>query len=228
MRNRKIDTSKELNRELGPEYVLFKNTGYSEEPYIEGWTSIQMANRIFGYDGWTSQILSVEMVSMDKSAENRVSVSAMAHIRITLKNGIFREDIGFGISENVKGQGKAKKIAYKSSITDGIKRTLKQFGKALGSCCNDTNYIKQIKRIKKIDRQIDINGLIRPGSSPIYTEEEIAEEKETLQTEISSKPQPAVKKTKSNLDKPVDNQKRKEEILLEHSLPSIDEFMSSA
>ncbi|KAI5167907.1 DNA repair and recombination protein RAD52 [Nematocida sp. AWRm78] len=159
-----INIKKELERPLGPEYISFRNTGYSEEPYIEGWTAIQMANRIFGYDGWSSHIIDVNTVNTEDTHDGRSTVAAKAHVRITLTNGIFREDIGFGIAERVNGKGKAIKQAYKSAVTDAIKRTLKQFGKALGSCCNDKNYIRHIKQVKKKTCPINESDLIRPGS----------------------------------------------------------------
>ncbi|KAI5133966.1 DNA repair and recombination protein RAD52 [Nematocida ausubeli] len=169
---KKIDIKQELERQLGPEYISFRNCGYTEEPYIEGWTAVQMANRIFGYNGWSSQVLSVQTVDAEDLPDNRSTISAQAHIRITLKDGIIREDIGFGVAERVNGKGKAIKQAYKSAVTDGIKRALKQFGRAMGSCCNDKNYIRQIRKIRKIDTPIKESELIRPGSKP-YTKPEI-------------------------------------------------------
>ncbi|KAI5190957.1 DNA repair and recombination protein RAD52 [Nematocida minor] len=166
MENEDVDIKSELERGLGPEYISFKNTGYSEEPYIEGWASVQMANRIFGYSGWSSQILSIEPISIEEMPEGKVTVTAKAHVKIILKDGTFREDIGFGLAERIKGIGKAKKNAYKSAVTDAIKRSLKQFGRALGSCCNDKNYIKHIKRVRKIEVGIDDSSLIRPNSKP--------------------------------------------------------------
>lgn len=179
MAKRQVDVAKELERGLGPEYILFKNTGYSEEPYIEGWTAVQMANRIFGHDGWSSKILLVEIISTEEFPEGKVTVAAKAHARITLKGGAFREDIGFGIAEKIKGQGKAIKMAYKSATTDAIKRALKQFGKSLGSCCNDKAYIRHIRKTKKIEHSIDSNTLIRPGSMPLYTLQEEAPREKT-------------------------------------------------
>ncbi|KAH9385792.1 DNA repair and recombination protein RAD52 [Nematocida major] len=160
--NSKNDEKTELDRQLGPEYISFKNTGYAEEPYIEGSAAINMANRIFGHDGWSSKILSVTNMSIEEFPDDKVTVTAMAQCRITLADGAFREDIGVGMAERVKGIGRAKKNAYKSAVTDSIKRTLRQFGQALGACCNDKSYVKQIKKVKKIETPINVETLIRP------------------------------------------------------------------
>jgi recombination DNA repair RAD52 pathway protein len=46
-------------------------------------------------------------------------------------------------------QGNALENARKSSVTDGIKRTLKHFGNALGGCFNSKEYLKSIKKFGK-------------------------------------------------------------------------------
>ncbi|EIJ88100.1 uncharacterized protein NEPG_01406 [Nematocida parisii ERTm1] len=217
-----INIKKELERPLGPEYISFRNTGYSEEPYIEGWTAIQMANRIFGYDGWSSHIIDVNTVSTEDTHDGRSTVAAKAHVRITLVSGIFREDIGFGVAERVNGKGKAIKQAYKSAVTDAIKRTLKQFGKALGSCCNDKNYIRHIKQVKKKNCPINESDLIRPGSHPFTVQGTI-----NIPSNIADVTEKGVKMHEDKLDQVGIIENKRNSIGSKKPLPSIEDLLSS-
>lgn len=192
---KKASIKDNLERLPGPEYIQFRLMGAGvEEPYIEGRSVIQLANRLFGHSGWSSSILSVEIVSVEELPEGRVTLTVMAKSRITLEDGTYREDVGFGIAERVKGLGKAKRQAYKSATTDAIKRALKQFGNALGLCCSDKNYIRQIKRMRKIEQPIDESLLIRPNTQL----DVIDQNRSKKGAEYSLDNEPEGKRTESN------------------------------
>lgn len=57
-----------LDRQLGPEYVSQRPGpgGGPKLTYIEGWKVINVANEVFGFDGWASSItsLTVDFVSL--------------------------------------------------------------------------------------------------------------------------------------------------------------------
>ena len=77
--------------------------------YAEGWKIINLANEAFGVDGWSSTIVSVntEFMDYDETAK-RYTIGVSAVLRIALvKSGVFREDTGYGMIENIesKGQG---------------------------------------------------------------------------------------------------------------------------
>ncbi len=80
--------------------------------YVEGWKSIQLANQIFGFNGWSSSVVDVtpdfvrRFLSLysfcyssyaflylfqieDDSSRVRVGVTAI--VRVTLKDGTFHE-----------------------------------------------------------------------------------------------------------------------------------------
>ncbi len=48
-----------LKRPLDPQSVSFKASGGGPVPYLEGWKSIQLANDIFGFNGWSSSIMNL-------------------------------------------------------------------------------------------------------------------------------------------------------------------------
>jgi len=104
--------------------------------YIDGATSYSLANDIFGFDGWKSQIINTEIDFAKEEQRNsdRWLIGVSAIVRVELKNGTYHEDIGFGEAVNIKGRGAALQKAKKEAITDATKRALRVFGNGLGNC----------------------------------------------------------------------------------------------
>ena len=63
--------------------------------------------------GWSSSILSLDMDFMDEK-NGRYSVGASAICRVTLRDGAYHEDVGYGQSDNMKDKAKALEKAKKS------------------------------------------------------------------------------------------------------------------
>jgi DNA repair and recombination protein RAD52 len=105
--------------------------------YLEGWKAIELANAIFGFNGWSSSVESItgDFCDLDKErGQWKAGVTAM--VRVTLKDGTSHEDVGFGSSEN-KIKATAIENAKKEAVTDARKRTLRLFGNALGNSVYD-------------------------------------------------------------------------------------------
>jgi DNA repair and recombination protein RAD52 len=52
-----------LDRQLGPEYISDRpGAGGGKVQYLEAWKVINLANEIFGFDGWSS---SIQHISVD-------------------------------------------------------------------------------------------------------------------------------------------------------------------
>ncbi|KAI7858377.1 Rad52/22 double-strand break repair protein [Circinella umbellata] len=141
----------ELNKQLGPEFLHQRTGPGGKFTYIEGQSAIHLANELFGFNGWTSELrsLTVDFVSiaMDEHDE-RVNVGVSAIVRITLKDGTFHEDIGYGSMENSKSKAAAMEKAKKEAATDALKRTLRMFGNVLGNCIYDKNYTSRMQYVK--------------------------------------------------------------------------------
>lgn len=45
-----------LNKPLGPEYLSYRSGSFGRLTYITGGIAVQLANEIFGFDGWSSEI----------------------------------------------------------------------------------------------------------------------------------------------------------------------------
>jgi DNA repair and recombination protein RAD52 len=96
-----------LNQKLGPEYISQRpGPSGGKLTYAEGWKIINLANEVFGFNGWSSNIVSLVTDFIDYSEESRrYSIGVTAIVRVTLRDGVFHEDIGYGTVENAKGKG---------------------------------------------------------------------------------------------------------------------------
>ncbi|KAJ6487717.1 RAD52 DNA repair protein [Mycena sanguinolenta] len=140
-----------LNQKLGPEYVSQRPGpgGGPKLTYVEGWKVINVANEVFGFDGWSSSIVSLTTDYMDYNEETRrYNIGISAIMRVTLKEGVFHEDVGYGMIENAKAKGMALDKCKKEAVTDGLKRTLRTFGNVLGNCLYDKQYASEVVKIK--------------------------------------------------------------------------------
>jgi len=115
--------------------------------YIDGGTCYALANDIFGFDGWRSQIVNskIEFAREKQKHSDRWLIGVSAIVRVELKNGSYHEDIGFGEAINIKGRGAALQKAKKEAVTDATKRALRYFGNGLGNCLRNAWYLKLIK-----------------------------------------------------------------------------------
>src|SRR3546814_18452353 len=91
---------KALTAPLDPRHVASRKQGGSQVSYIEGWHAIAEANRIFGFDGWNRETVSIQMLGepnlgKDKYGNDQWRVNYMAKVRITV-GGVLREGCGFG------------------------------------------------------------------------------------------------------------------------------------
>ncbi|KAG8746002.1 DNA repair protein rad52 [Ceratobasidium sp. 414] len=153
-----------LNRKLGPEF-LSQRPGPGGGPkltYAEGWKVINLANEVFGFNGWSSSVLSITTEYIDYSeSTQRYNIGVSAIIRVTLRDGAFHEDVGFGALENAKGKGMALDKCKKEAVTDGIKRTLRNFGNVLGNCLYDKQYVSEMAKVKAPVVKLDKDALHR-------------------------------------------------------------------
>lgn len=113
--------------------------------YIEGWKVIHDANQIFGFNGWSSTIVSLDLRFID-SSNGRHTACVCATVRVTLRDGTSHEDRGGGIAENMRSKGEAFMKAEKEAVTDATKRALKNFGLRLGLSLYDRQHVREMNR----------------------------------------------------------------------------------
>ncbi|KAG8921628.1 DNA repair protein rad52 [Tulasnella sp. 418] len=152
------DLQAKLDKRLGPEYISSRTgAGGMKLNYIEGWKAINLANEVFGFNGWSSSITSMSVDFLDYNEQSqRYNVGVTAIIKVTLRDGTFHEDVGYGVLENAKQKGPALDKCKKEAVTDGVKRALRSFGNVLGNCLYDKHYTAEVTKIKvpvvKVDR----------------------------------------------------------------------------
>ncbi|RXW22034.1 hypothetical protein EST38_g3807 [Candolleomyces aberdarensis] len=141
-----------LNQTLGPEYIS-QSPGPGDGPsfvYIEEWKMINLANEVFGFNGWSSSVVKLTTDFIDCSeASGRYSISVTALIRVTLSDGVFHEDVGSGMIENATSKGLALDKCKKDAVSDGLKRALRKFGNLLGNCLYDESYIQEVPKFNQ-------------------------------------------------------------------------------
>jgi recombination DNA repair RAD52 pathway protein len=71
---------------------------------------------------------------VEKDDSGKWSCGVNSVVRITLKDGAYHEDVGYGSAENMKTKGIALEKARKEAISDARKRALRLFGNGLGNC----------------------------------------------------------------------------------------------
>ncbi|KAH6899901.1 hypothetical protein B0T10DRAFT_469073 [Thelonectria olida] len=139
-----------LDKQLGPEYISARaGPGGSKVHYLTAEKCITLANEVFGFNGWSSSIQNIQVDFADENPQTqRVSIGLSVIVRITLRDGTYHEDIGYGSIENAKGKAMAFEKAKKEGTTDGMKRALRSFGNVLGNCIYDKDYVKQVTKLK--------------------------------------------------------------------------------
>lgn len=153
-----------LEKQLGPEYLSARMGPSGQKVhYIAAEKCIALANEVFGFNGWSSAIKEVQVDFVDEHPQTlKISLGLSVIVRVTLRDGTFHEDIGYGHIENCKGKAAAFEKAKKEGTTDALKRALRNFGNVLGNCIYDKEYLKKVTKMKaEPHRGWDEGGLHR-------------------------------------------------------------------
>ena len=85
--------------------------------YVEVTTGISLANAIFSFDGWSSSVQDVTVDFVDETRDGKWCVGISVILRVTLRNGAYHEDIGYGACTNMPDKGQAIEKAKKVLLT---------------------------------------------------------------------------------------------------------------
>lgn len=135
-----------LDGDLDQRHVKQRQQGWGNVDYIESHHAIHEANRIFGFDSWSSETTQFNCVA-DKPATWRkkekgnwvtvegYKVSYIAKVRVTVRDSeghtIIREGTGAGHGKD-QDLGLAHESAIKEAESDAQKRALRHFGNKFG------------------------------------------------------------------------------------------------
>lgn len=124
-----------LNAPLSRDNVSKRQgAGSKQLSYIESHHAIREANRIFGFDGWSSETVDLRCI-VEKPGE----CSYLARVRVTVYAGdrtLIREGVGAGHGKD-HNIGQAHEKASKEAESDAQKRALRHFGDQFGLALYD-------------------------------------------------------------------------------------------
>ncbi|RDW57139.1 RAD52 DNA repair protein RADC [Aspergillus mulundensis] len=162
-----------LEKKLGPEYISSRpGAAGLRVHYLAADKCISLANEVLGFNGWSSSIQNIQIDFVDESPNTgKVSLGLSVIVRVTLKDGAYHEDVGYGHMENCKGKAAAFEKAKKEATTDALKRALRNFGNVLGNCVYDKDFISKVSKLKTVPTKLDVDDLHRhPDFAPIKRE----------------------------------------------------------
>lgn len=130
----------ELAKKLDPAHIRPPQQYGPKGDYLEGWFVIDEANRIFGFDGWSYEVVEARCVSeaprkIGKQQKDGWGITYTAKVRVDVQ-GIVREDFGAGHGYDTDA-GLAHESAVKEAVTDALKRALRTFGNPFGLALYD-------------------------------------------------------------------------------------------
>lgn len=135
--------NKMLSAPLSPSRVKKRQgAGGKGFDHIEGWDAIRQANEVFGFEGWSREMVELrETWSGMKRTQNgeKAAVAYIARVRITVYaegRTVIREGVGFGNGDGFN-LGDAHELAAKEAETDAMKRALSTFGYGFGLALYD-------------------------------------------------------------------------------------------
>ena len=108
--------------------------------YLEAWDDIETANRIFGYDGWSFQVLSTELhTAHDRNGAPTGQFYSAQGIVTAIgqtKGDIGTNDVSYR-REDGHASPDAHATAIKGAASDCLKRCLRHFGDQFGNSLYD-------------------------------------------------------------------------------------------
>uniref|UniRef100_L2FUQ9 RAD52 homolog n=1 Tax=Colletotrichum fructicola (strain Nara gc5) TaxID=1213859 RepID=L2FUQ9_COLFN len=104
----------------------------------------------------------------------KISLGLSVIMRVTLRDGTYHEDIGYGHIENCKGKAAAFEKAKKEGTTDALKRALRNFGNVLGNCIYDKDYLSKVTKMKVAPTKFNEGELHRHSDFAAKKEEQAA------------------------------------------------------
>lgn len=131
------DTLDELAKPLPHDMVKTRAQAGQSLSYVEGWYALDTANRIFGFDGWSIEVVSVTVLLSERATEGKGAYKHVARVHVRVRVGdVTRDGIGVGVG-SLNDPIASIELAEKAAETDAQKRALKSFGNRFGLALYD-------------------------------------------------------------------------------------------
>ena len=133
-----------LQQRLGPNFISKRPAGGGQNvSYIEAFKVVGLANEVFGFNGWSHAVTNQTIDFVDHH-QGKFFVGTTATVKVSLKDGSYHEDVGYGVVEGMRSKALSLEKARKEAVTDGLKRALRSFGNVMGNCLQDKEYLKLV------------------------------------------------------------------------------------
>lgn len=133
------EQKKLLQKPLSPDRIKQRQQSGMNLSYLEGWDAIGIANQIFGFDGWSSDVVDLTHIATDEY-QGRNKTGWQTAYRATVKvsiDGQVHSDCGFGNGISYANAIESHEMAEKEAVTDALKRALRHWGDQFGLCLYD-------------------------------------------------------------------------------------------
>lgn len=147
--------------------------------YLEGWRAIEQANAIFGMDRWGAEVVGeVAYRVLPGGGRARTPAGGIytATVRVTVDGCLPHSDVGVGTVGESTPEGHA--TAYKTAVTDALKRALRhlgdQFGNRLSAGLDDASELPEPMPVEEL-RQRVLTIAASAGSDEARTRDWVAQ-----------------------------------------------------
>lgn len=171
------ETVAELEKPLPWDMISERSQAGQKLSYIEGWYALAEANAIFGFDGWSCEVVSVAVLRSEAGGDRgNYTHVVRVHVRVRA-GGVVRDGIGVGVG-SLKDPAAAIELAEKAAETDAQKRALKSFGNRFGLALYDKEregvgasreaqrLIDEVSKVEDVDAWVKANAKCVAGFNP--------------------------------------------------------------
>lgn len=108
------------------------NKRSTDVAYFPAHIILSLANDVFGYNGWSSEVLECSFENLDTSSDmTSFSIRVYVKVRITLRDGFQSEAEGIGEANNLPFKYMCYNSGKKQAMTDATKRAIIGLGEVL-------------------------------------------------------------------------------------------------
>ncbi|KAJ9666558.1 DNA repair protein rad52 [Coniosporium apollinis] len=167
------------------------SAGGGKEHNLAGEQVILLANEVFGFNGWSSAIRNVQIDFVDENqSTGQITLGLSMIVRVTLKDGTFHDDIGYGHVENCNGKAAAFEQAKREAATDALKGALQHFGNVFRNYLYNKEYLSKVTTVKVAPKEAIADALSeeRPRATRFARNQSNASDGTVLEDEFGGNP----------------------------------------
>lgn len=155
------------------------------QAHVAGFDVTAHLSRLFGFDGWDKEILSLDLVGertgQDNKGRDRYWVTYLCRMRLTVYGtdgqvAKIAEDVATGSAQNQPSYGDAHDLACKNAVTYALKRCAKDLGDQFGlSLYNKGSRAALVGRTLTLEKPSDDAGDVDAHVDAITEADEFAD-----------------------------------------------------